>query len=867
MAELTVESGPLRGQTLTFTPDETFVVGSGQDCALRLDSPGIADQHLVIKALKNGGFGIKMMDGPFILNGKESAAARLRDGDLIELADTRLRFGPSKTTTKKKTLGNLGGYRLIEVLGKGGHGTVYRAEQLSLHRNVALKVLPKETTKNPEFVGRFVAEARAAARLSHANVVQVFDVDHDGDTYFLSMEIMEQGSLEDRLRKEGMLPWNECLQLITDAARGLSYAESTRIVHRDIKPDNLMVDSHGTVKIADLGLAMSDDAEQGKIVGTPHFMSPEQATGKPLDHRSDLYSLGCTFFRLVTGRPLFQRSKTKEILRAHVKDEPESADKVNSDVPAGVAAVIDQLVEKDPDDRYQSSSELIDDLQRLLHPPARRGPLIAVVAVLILGMSYAIYHFATKGNTVIVRNNGDPEEAARLKKLLRESTAETERGRILRNENNLDSLALAARFEKFAADPQYKDTPAATNALAKAVDLRAKETASRAAMQARANAVRGAKTKIEQTVRALIAEGKFSAAVAATRPTEVSAEVLGDSSMVEAVATLLKELEAAAKIVLQRLTSAVESAEARRKPEEMLLAIADIDAILDKDSGWPRQALTDRSSVVTFVSEKKREVKALRTSLESSMETSATADYYRQATTDDGVLAAIRSFDLANATKLATALAGKLENRKIHPQAAQLLTVVQAAERYWADYAAAIAAGSLKIRVDVGGNYLEVTVKGFDPKTGLKTDHADKPTIPLGTLRDTGLQRFFAVTKSGATHSQNRLAFLALQALAEHLVAARRYMDTLDPSDPASGTGDKRYGQTMLDLNYVVRATRTLDTDWQKFISKEVRASQQLARGLRAFSNQQYTRAENYLQDLRDRYQGTLILQVTRRPQ
>ena len=109
-------------------------------------------------------------------------------------------------------------------------------------------------------------------------------------------------------------------------------------------------------------LAMSDDEEQGKIVGTPHFMSPEQATGKPLDHRSDLYSLGCTFFRLTTGRPLFQRSTSKDILRAHVKDEPESADEIHSEIPAGVAAAINQLVEKDPDDRYQSSEDLFSSI-------------------------------------------------------------------------------------------------------------------------------------------------------------------------------------------------------------------------------------------------------------------------------------------------------------------------------------------------------------------------------------------------------------------------------------------------------------------------------------------------------------------------
>jgi serine/threonine-protein kinase len=860
MAELTVESGPLSGQTLTFTQDTSFLVGSGEGCSLRLQDPGIADQHLVIKALKDGGFGIKMLGGPFSLNGKDAEAARLREGDIIELADTRLRFGPKKTSKKSQGLGNLGGYQRIEILGKGGHGTVYRAEQMSLHRNVALKVLPKETTKNPEFVGRFVAEARAAARLSHPNVVQVFDVGHDGDTYFLSMEIMELGSLEDRLKRDGRIDWQECLQLIIDAAHGLAYAESMRIVHRDIKPDNLMVDIHGTVKIADLGLAMSDDEEQGKIVGTPHFMSPEQATGKPLDHRSDLYSLGCTFFRLTTGRPLFQRSTSKDILRAHVKDEPESADEIHSEIPAGVAAVINQLVEKDPDDRYQSSEDLIEDLNQLLNPPAKRGLLILALAALLLGASGVIYHLATRAPTIITTNSGDPAKTAALERQLREQQAENALGKILRNADKLNPLQLAKLLDVFAVKPDFNNTPAAAAAISEANTLRAKEIARVDAAKARSAAVKVVQEKLEFVVAGHLTAAKYSDAITALKLNDTSSTLRNDPTLRAAVATLKKQVSAAADTQLAAMKAAVITSQEKRDPEAMLFAIADLEAILDKTAGWPPEVLSNRPEVVSFIKAQKRAVTTLRSSLASSRESSARANYYRVTSGKSGILAAIRAFDLASATLQASKLHQELEGFKIQPRVAQLLASVQAAESYWNSITAAAAAGQFTITTEIDGKLVEVKVQGFDPKTGLQIDHATTPNISLKSLLSSGLSNVFSDTSAGT--DQSRLAFLGLHALADHMSAAKDYMSTLDPEKPDSG--DQRYTKSMTDLNYVVHAIRKIDTDWQKFLSREIKASQQLARGLRAFSMTQYTRSHAYLEDLRNTYEETLILQLTR---
>jgi serine/threonine protein kinase len=865
MAELTVESGPLRGRTLVFSESDPFVVGSAEGCTLQLGTPGVADRHLVIKALKNGGFGVKRLDAGFLLNGKDTDAARLSEGDVLEIGNVRLRFGSAEQDDQIDVQLELEGYRLIEVLGEGGHGTVYRAEQLSLHREIALKVLHKDLTKNPEFVGRFVAEARAAARLSHPNVVQVFDVGHDGDTYYLSMEIMGHGSLEDRLKRGGRIPVEEGLQLIIDAAKGLSYAESMRIVHRDIKPDNLMVDTHDTAKIADLGLAMPDDAEQGKIVGTPHFMSPEQVLNKPLDHRSDLYSLGCTFFRLVTGRTLFQCKTTKEILTAHVKSEPDLASDVHDDVPMVVADIIDRLVEKAPEDRFQSAEDLIDELELVLHPPAKKGPLIGVIAVSVLIAGYALYWGLTqpkgKGGTKIVQVT-DPK----LEKELREEKALT-RFNILVNRDE-PPMTMAASLDTFSKHKNYSGTKAATDAVAKAKDLRTKEGARLEKERIHAAAVATARDLLKGRIQKLIDDGKFKEAAAGFNPGDISKDILREEPLQVVLTEMNEKLLAAAGVQLSKLKSAVDQAKTARDPDAVEKALSTIDIVLDTThaASWPREAFADRGELSNYLATERRAVKQLRQDLASSRESSAWANYRRRTLSKDGILQEVRAFDLSAAANLAAATNAELKDYSPGPRAKNVLDLVTSAVEYEKAYLAAIKAGKVMVPVDVDDAVTDVKVISFatsGENVGLTVEipkgDTDTRTIPLETLRGSRLFEVFVDIGTGDDiASANRVAFLSLHILLDHIDAASSYMAKLDPADIASGTGENRFVASTSNLKILLLRMTKMTPTWREFLSTELRAAREVARALRSFSRMQYTSAHGYLENTQQRYKHSL---------
>src|SRR5262245_8550403 len=245
-------------------------------------------------------------------------------------------------------------------------GTVFKAKQISLNRVIALKVLASKFAKDPKFVEKFVSEARAAGQLNHPNVVQVFDVGQLGGLHFFSMELMEGGCVQDLLSAapEGRLTWQEAMPLIIDSVRGLVFAEKRGIIHRDIKPDNLMLTSEQKVKIGDLGLATSAEGEKEKgIFGTPHFIAPEQAQGKELTHAADLYALGGTFYRMVTGKTPFSGSTVKEILRAQINDPHQPIPELVPDFPPELAAIVDRLMAKKIENRYQSATKLLEDLE------------------------------------------------------------------------------------------------------------------------------------------------------------------------------------------------------------------------------------------------------------------------------------------------------------------------------------------------------------------------------------------------------------------------------------------------------------------------------------------------------------------------
>jgi len=258
----------------------------------------------------------------------------------------------------------IGGCRIVERIGRGAMAVVYKAEQLSLNRIVALKLLDERATGDSEAIPRFYREARSAARLIHANVVQIYDVGVDQGIPYIAMEYVDGETLYDRLAREGRIPAAEALEIVRQAALALVRAEEFGIVHRDIKPANIMVSRRGEAKLADFGLAKSAGDRTvtqtgGGALGTPYYMSPEQAEGARLDARSDIYSLGATFYHLVTGRPPYQGPSTAAIIVAHASEPLVPACEVEKSVPRAVSDLIDRMMAKRPQDRYPSARALL----------------------------------------------------------------------------------------------------------------------------------------------------------------------------------------------------------------------------------------------------------------------------------------------------------------------------------------------------------------------------------------------------------------------------------------------------------------------------------------------------------------------------
>ncbi len=282
------------------------------------------------------------------------------------------------------------GYQLLGKLGKGAMATVYKARQLSLDRIVAVKVLPKKLSENPEFVERFYKEGKAAARLSHNNIVQAIDVNcaPDGHHYFV-MEYVEGRTLYDVMQPppvgEGRnFSEAEALDITIQIADALAHAHQRGLIHRDVKPKNILLTPAGVAKLTDLGLARATDdkdaaeSEAGKAYGTPYYISPEQIRGDvDIDFRADIYSLGATMYHLVTGRPPFDGDTPSAVMHKHLKTALVPADHVNTSLSAGVGDIIDVAMAKKREERYSSTENMLEDLRAVRNgdPPlhARRA--------------------------------------------------------------------------------------------------------------------------------------------------------------------------------------------------------------------------------------------------------------------------------------------------------------------------------------------------------------------------------------------------------------------------------------------------------------------------------------------------------------
>ncbi|MBC8645705.1 MAG: protein kinase [Thermoanaerobaculia bacterium] len=293
----------------------------------------------------------------------------------------------------------LGPYEILSPLGAGGMGEVYRARDTRLHREVAIKIPPEETARDPAALARFEREARAIAALSHPHILQIYDIGREGETVFAVTELLDGGTLRQRL--SGTLPWRQAAEIAVSLAEGLAAAHSRGIVHRDLKPENIFLTLDGRVKILDFGLARQErgeptpsdptivtSTESGTVLGTVGYMSPEQVRGAKADARSDIFSLGCVIYEMVTGRRAFSGESAADKLVGILREEPKDPADLAPDAPEALARIVRRCLFKDAERRFQSARDVSFSLRDVLAPGgaeqtqrrSRTRPILLVTA-------------------------------------------------------------------------------------------------------------------------------------------------------------------------------------------------------------------------------------------------------------------------------------------------------------------------------------------------------------------------------------------------------------------------------------------------------------------------------------------------------
>ncbi|GHS93908.1 hypothetical protein FACS1894139_17550 [Planctomycetales bacterium] len=277
----------------------------------------------------------------------------------------------------------IGNYEIIETVGEGGLGIVYKAKQISIGRLVALKVLHEKWMSDAEFRNRFLVEARLVGRLSHPNLIQVIDVGRHQNQLYYSMEFVDGETVEKMIFRRGRLELSEAIAIIAQTAGALQYLAEKKIVHRDVKPSNIIVTKKGVAKLGDFGFVKSSlesviwtvgAVTPGEVLGTPDYISPEAANGeKNLDFRSDIYSLGATFYHMVSGQTPFNGT-CSAVLASHIAEPPPPLNEVNAQAPRELTRMLNKMMSKDPQDRYQSYDELFAALEKLRRRRAPAAP-------------------------------------------------------------------------------------------------------------------------------------------------------------------------------------------------------------------------------------------------------------------------------------------------------------------------------------------------------------------------------------------------------------------------------------------------------------------------------------------------------------
>lgn len=311
----------------------------------------------------------RVLEGQFPLGSKELAAALIRERLLTDYQARRL------LSNKPQGL-VVGRYVIMDRIGSGSMGRVYKAHHQLMDRVVALKIIAPEIVTNTKIVSRFQREMKLVGRLDHPNVVRAFDADQIGPTLYIVMEYVNGQSLGQKFRAEGTLAPLDVANYGAQAARGLAHAHEQAVVHRDVKPSNLLLGENGQIKVLDLGLGVLLEADEqstfatadGIAVGTIDYMSPEQACGKDVDGRSDIYSLGCAMYHLISGRLPFPGSSPVERLGKRLSGRPTPILEARPDVPLGLVQVLERMMATKPHERYATASDAAEALESLIRP-------------------------------------------------------------------------------------------------------------------------------------------------------------------------------------------------------------------------------------------------------------------------------------------------------------------------------------------------------------------------------------------------------------------------------------------------------------------------------------------------------------------
>ncbi|MBN1234056.1 MAG: protein kinase [Candidatus Coatesbacteria bacterium] len=260
-----------------------------------------------------------------------------------------------------------GKYQIIRELGRGGMAIVYEAFDIMLDRKVAVKILPKQFAFDEEFVKRFEKEAKIAAQLDHPNIVKIFDIGRQSEIHYFVMNYLPGDTLKRRIHEKGFLDLSEIKSTSLQMCKALQYAHNKGIIHRDLKPSNIMYDHHGNIVLMDFGIAYAAFGTKitstGTQMGTPHYMSPEQASGEKVDHRADLYSLGIILYEMATGQVPFQADSSLAVLHKQIYEKPQNPAEIKPDNPSWLTRIILTCLEKDKELRYQSADEILNEFE------------------------------------------------------------------------------------------------------------------------------------------------------------------------------------------------------------------------------------------------------------------------------------------------------------------------------------------------------------------------------------------------------------------------------------------------------------------------------------------------------------------------